>query len=282
MGTMFKTGSQLLGINGSIYKFNTSIASIIKPLDPQPTNSVDDMCIDDLNNRLFVTVRGTGQVWVYDTITLTRIAIIPGFSSFLFIRKDPNPTNNRITVYDYYNSQFRFIDLTSLELSSTMISNSYGSGKFEYDQNVGRNQILACINTSSIAILDATTFALIQQISDPLFNYVNAARRSAHNPDEIYVFSGGYSDVIVVNMADLSYKIKSFSTGVSDADADPNLSNNRIYAVYGGTYIYTASDLGFIKNLNFPAAFTVVADPKVANHRLFFGGNSLLFTATLG
>lgn len=281
---MYKTGGQLLGINGSIFKFNTSNASIIKPLDPQPPSGVGDMCIDAPNNRLFVIANGTGgQVWVYSTITLSRTNIITGFISPRFIRKDPNPTNNRVTVYDFNNNAFMFIDLTTLTLSSNSFPSTVIDGGFEYDQNVGRNQILVSPKANTLSVLNASTFAVVQQIVDPQIINLGRVRRNAHNADEIFVFNSGYPSVVVMNMANLSYTFKSFSNGVFDADADSNLPNNIIYtAVSAASAKYTASDFGFIENLNFPAAFLVVADPTIANHRLFFGGGQLLYVATLG
>jgi len=284
MGTMFKTGGQLLGINGSIYKFNTSTASIIKPLYPQlPNNiSINDMCIDSPNNQLFVTTPNTGAVWVYSTVTLTRIATISGFGGLLSIRKDPNPVNNRVTVFDYYNSQFMFIDLTTLELSSTVIPNTYGGRGFEYDQNVGRNQILASTYTNMLTILDASTFDIVHQIVDPGFENPSKVRRNAHNLNEIYVFAyGGATNVVVMNMVDFTYSFKSFLSGAFDADADPNLPNNRIYVAKEQNSVYTASDFGFMEGLNFPNAQVVVADSTTANHRLFFGGIGTLYAAIL-
>ncbi|SDP49028.1 hypothetical protein SAMN05428975_1439 [Mucilaginibacter sp. OK268] len=282
MGTMFKTGSQLLGINGSIYKFSTSKGNIITPLNPQPPNTVNDICIDVDNSRLFVCPRGTGgQVWVYDTITLTRTNIISGFSNPIHIRMDPNPVNDRLTVFDFNNSALMFIDRTSLALSGTTVStDSIGRG-LEYDQNLGRNQLLAIISSTTLAILNATTFAVIQQIVDPQFGDLGKAKRNAHNPDEIYVCTNGGNKVVVMNMVDLTYSFKTISGGAFDIDADPNLPNNRIYTTSGGGAVYTASDFGFIENLNFLNGQVVVADPTIANHRLFFGNTGQLYVATL-
>ncbi|NHA04108.1 hypothetical protein G7092_09885 [Mucilaginibacter sp. HC2] len=281
---MYKTGGQLLGVNGSIYKFNTSLTSIIKPLDPQPPNGVSDMCIDTSTNRLFVIPPGTGgQVWVYSTITLSRTNVISGFSAPRFIRKDPNPANNRVTVYDFNNNGFMFIDLTTLEVSNTTFSSTVIDGGFDYDQNIGRNQILVSPRPNTVSILNATTFAVVQQIIDPQIINSGKVRRNAHNADEIIVFNGGYLNVVVMNMANLSYTFKTFSNGAFDADADPNLPNNIIYsAISAGSAKYTASDFGFIESLNFPSAFVVVADPTIANHQLFFGGGPILYAAILG
>lgn len=282
---MYKSGDQLLGINGSIFKFNTSNATIIKMLDPQPPGNVIDMCIDGPNNRLFIVPQGTGgQIWVYSTATLSRTNIITGFSSPRFIRKDPNPVNNRVTVYDFNNTGFMFIDLTTLEVSSTIFFSETIDGGFEYDSNIGRNQILVSPNRNSLKILNAGTFTGVQQIVDPLFTNLGKTRRNAHNLDEIFVFTSGGTNVVIINMANLNYLFKSFSNGVFDADADPNLPNNIIYtAAFGNSAKYTVSDFGFIGNLNFPdAAISIVADPTTVNHRLFCGGISTLYAATLG
>lgn len=275
---MYKTGGQLLGVNGSIYKFNTSNASIIKPLDPQPP-AVNSMCIDAPNNRLFVALQGD-QVWVYDTITLTRTNIITGLSNGFCIRKDPNPENNRVVVYDFNNAWFVFIDLTTLAVSNTKVSAL--RGKFEYDSNLERNQLILTAG-NTITILNATTFGLVQQIVDPLFQNLGQVRRNAYNLDEVYIFTADPTRVVVLNLIDLSYTFRTFSNGAADADADPNLANNKIYAVYSSSQaIYTASDLGFVQTLNLIPSYLIVTDPVVANHRLFMAGGPLLYAVTLG
>lgn len=258
------------------------MVSIIKPLTPQ-RSSIKDMCIDAVNNRLFVCAGA--EVWVYDTITLTRTNVITGFHSTNLIRVDPNLTNNRIMVYDFGDdSIFRFIDRKTLILNNNTVSIGYLSGGFEFDQVTERNQVLVISSQNSIGILDTTNFALKQQIIDPQFQGLGKVKRNAHNLDELYIFSNGGTNVIVFNMGDFSYTIKSFSGGVFDADSDPNLPNNRIYtASFGASAAYTASDFGYIQNLNLPAAATVVvADPVLSNHRLFFGGVDLLYSVTLG
>ncbi|SIQ70214.1 hypothetical protein SAMN05421821_103211 [Mucilaginibacter lappiensis] len=281
---MYKTGGQLLGINGSIFKFNTSNASIVKPLNPQPISGSRDMCIDALNNRLFVCVGA--EVWVYDITTLTRTNVIDGFQSAYFIKVDPNPVNNRIVVYNFGDdSVFKFIDRTTLTLNNndSVFISGYLGGGFEFDQALERNQVLATTNQNTIAIFDATNFSLKQQIIDPLFTTLGKVRRNANRPDEIFIFTNGYPDVIVVDMATLTYSFKTISAGAFDATADPNLPNNRIYtANFGASSIYTATDFGYIQNLNLPPATLVVADPVISNHRLFFGGVSLLYAVTLG
>ncbi len=280
---MYKTGGQLLGINGSIFKFNTSNATIVKMLNPQPTGAVDDMCIDGTNNTLFVSARGTGEVWVYSTITLTRIATIPGFSGILFLRIDPNTANNRITVYDFYNGQFKLIDRTTLALNNIRVTaNSYFISSFEYDQNIGRNQIIVP-GGNTLTILNATTFEVIQQITDPLFSNLGKARSNAYNPNEVLIFTNGGTQLIVVNMGNTTYLFKTLSNAATDGTADPNLPNNKMYTVFSGiSAVYTASDFGFIQTLSFPASYNLVADPTTANHRLFGAGNGVLYAATLG
>jgi hypothetical protein len=282
MGTMFKTGGQLLGINGAIYGFNTSIASVVKPMNPQPPLAIADMCFDQTGNRLFVATRGTGgQIWVYSADTLTRTNIIAGFSAPFAIRKDPNLINNRIVVYDFNNAAFMFIDLTTLALSSTTVPTGLGS-KFEYDPNPARNKLITTAGGSSITILNAATFGIVQQIIDPLFQGLGTVKRNAHNPDEVFIFSASPT-VIMFNLVDLSYTFKTLPASSNDADVDPNLANNKIYVAYAAdTAAYTASDFGFIQKLNTPPAYIVIADPVVSNHRLFMGGGDILYAVTLG